>query len=52
MSGMSVDLKDYDIRKIIEDKNYLNLRKRVEIKVKIYFKNFTHNSHKINRKKI
>jgi hypothetical protein len=33
MNGTSVDLKDYDIKKIIEDKNYLNIRKRVEIKV-------------------
>jgi len=33
MSGLTVDLKDYDIKKIIEDKNYLNIRKRVEIKV-------------------
>lgn len=35
MSGTSLDLKDYDIKKIIEDKNYLNIRKRVEIKVKL-----------------
>jgi hypothetical protein len=33
MSGITVDLKDYDTKKIIEDKNYLNIRKRVEIKV-------------------
>jgi hypothetical protein len=35
MSATSLDLKDYDLKKIIEDKNYLNIRKRVEIKVRI-----------------
>ena len=33
MSESMVDQKEYDLRKIIEDKNYLNIRKRVEIKV-------------------
>jgi len=33
MTEAIFDQKQYDLRKIIEDKNYLNIRKRVEIKV-------------------
>ena len=36
MSEAMFDEKQYDLRKIIEDKNYLNIRKRVEIKVIIF----------------